>query len=182
MSTRYPRSRPRNGRRRRWLTSLAHLLDGASAHHRLGLRAGGPAAGVGLLVAALHEQPLAPPRPPQRPPAAQLLALEPERRVTGLERLAHRLVAQVLVGAAVPDDHRAGAVLALWDDALEVAPGERVVVDLHGQARVARVRRRPLRDRPGLERAVHLEPEVPMHAGCGVLLDHEARHLRWSAG
>src|SRR5918999_206359 len=75
----------------RWLTQLAHLFDRASADHGFRLRAGGAAAGVGLLVAALHEEPLAFSRPSQRPAPAQLLALEPEGRVTRLERLAHRL-------------------------------------------------------------------------------------------
>src|SRR5215211_6061623 len=164
------------------LTAPAHLFDGPPADHRFALRARGAAAGVSLLVAALHEQPAAAARSPQRPAAAQLHALEPERDVPGLEPLAHRLLTQVLVGAAVPDDHRPCAVLALRDDPLEVAPRQGVVVDGHGEALVARVGRRSLRHRPGLERAVHLEAEVPVHAGGGVLLDHEARHQRRCSG
>src|ERR687895_269076 len=163
------------------LTALAHLFDRASADHRFGLRAGWATAGVGLLVAALHEEPLPLSRPSKRPAAAQLHALQPEGGVPGVEGRAHRLLAQVLVGSAVPDDHWTGAVLALGNNALEVAPGQRVVVDLHRQALVARIGRGALRHGPRLERAVDLEPEVPVHAGGGVLLDHEARHVSRSA-
>ena len=111
-------------------------------------------------------------------PPLELLALEPEGGVSGGERLLHRFVAQVLVAAAVPDDHRPRAVLALRDHALEVAPRERVVVNGHREPLVARVHRRALRDRPGSERSSHLEPEVVVHARRVMLLDHEARHSR----
>ena len=92
------------------------------------------------------------------------------------KRTGHRLLAQVPVGAAIPDDHRAGAVLALADHALEVAPGERMVVDGHREALLARVGGGPLGHGPRLERALHLQAEVPVHRGGVVLLDHEAGH------
>ena len=58
----------------------------------------------------------------ERPAAAQLLALEPERQVAGLQRLLDGPVAERAVAAAIPDDHRAGAVLGVGDDPLEFAP------------------------------------------------------------
>src|SRR5690349_9130677 len=95
--------------------------------------------------------------------------------MAALERLARGLLAEDAVGAGVPHDHLAGAVLALGDHALEVAVGERVVFGRHGEPLLARVERRPLRYRPRLEHAVGLEPEVVVQARRRVLLDHEAR-------
>ena len=151
-------------------SSIVRPLTTDSGRSATGSRA------VGLVVAPLHEQPAPPLDLLQRPAALQLLALQPEGGVPGRERLFHRLLAQVLVGAAVPNDHRSTAVLALRDHTLEVAPREGVVVNGHGQPLVARVHRRALRHRPGPERPGHLEPEVVVHAGGVVLLDHEARH------
>ena len=58
-----------------------------------------------------------------------------EQRVARVDALAvqrdldlARLPLQAVVGAAIPDRHRAGAVLALWDLALEVEVLERVVL------------------------------------------------------
>jgi hypothetical protein len=41
--------------------------------------------------------------------------------------------------AAIPQHHRAAAVLALGDGALEVAIVERMILDLHGQAAIGRI-------------------------------------------
>ena len=60
-------------------------------------------------------------------------------------RIAHRLP-----GALVPQHHRAAAVLALGDRALELAVVERMVLDVHGEALVGRIGRGPLGDRPAL--------------------------------
>src|SRR4051794_3615904 len=94
--------------------ALGDLLDGESTHDGTRLVSDDVAIGVGVLVAALREQPallLLPAHPPQRPLAAQLLPLEHEARVAVLEACRHvRCIARVAVLAAVPDDHRAGAV------------------------------------------------------------------------
>ena len=68
------------------------------------------------------------------------------------------------VGALVPDDDLAAAVVPLRDDALEAAVVVRVVLDVRRHALVLRVQRRAVRHRPRLEHAVDLEPEVPVHA------------------
>jgi hypothetical protein len=105
----------------------------------------------------------------------QLVPLEPERQVAVRERLADGARGERLVRALVPDDHRALAV-AGTDPALEVAVAERVVLDLDGEPLLARVGRRALRDRPGLQDSVGLEPEVVVQRARRVLLDHEPRH------
>ena len=76
-------------------SASAELLERPSASHRLRLRADRVAPRVGALVAALDQQPLrlgAAAGALQRPAAAQLLALEPERQVAALERLLDRAV------------------------------------------------------------------------------------------
>ena len=80
----------------------------------------------------------------------------------------------LLIGAGVPDRHRAGAVLALRDGALERAVLERVVLGVHGQVVLPRIGRHVLGDGPAHQHPVALEAEVEVHAaGRVVLLDDE---------
>ena len=109
--------------------------------------------------------------PDQHPAAAELFAAEPElQRALPVLRLgiAHRDPA-----AAVPDDHGAGAILALGDRLLEVGVLQRVVLDVHGEPPDRGVERGPLRHRPALERVAELQPQVVVQAPRGMLLDHE---------
>src|SRR5829696_8565781 len=111
--------------------SARELVDRPAAHDGLGPvldRAGS----VGGVVAALDEEPVLL-RAQEREAAAQLLAVQLERRLAGVERLGRRHVVGVVVGPAVPDDDRALAV-ARPDGALERAPRDRVVLDLDGEA------------------------------------------------
>src|SRR4051794_2284412 len=88
---------------RDYLAALCDLLDAEAAHHRSGLLLHHVAARIGVLVAALRQEPALlplPAHPPQRPLAAQLLALEHEARVAVLQGRGHvRLVARVAVAA-----------------------------------------------------------------------------------
>src|SRR5690606_19200750 len=72
------------------------------------------------------------------------------------------------------EQHRPAAVLALRDGALERAVLDRMILGAHGQPPLARIEARPLRHRPAQQHAVELEPEIPVHAPRGVLLDDEA--------
>ena len=110
-----------------------------------------------------------------------VLAARGEQRVAALQPLAverrdHLVVAELLglVGAAVPDLHRPGAVLALGDLALEVEVLERVVLGVHGEPVLVGVLRDPARQRPRDQHAVVLQPQVPVQVAGVVLLDHEA--------
>ena len=90
----------------------------------------------------------------------------------------------VVVGdpaAPVPDDDGAGAVVALGDHALEVAVLDGVVLDLHREALLGGVERRPLRDGPRPEDAAPLEAQVVVEAGGGVLLDDEEERAERAA-
>src|SRR5258708_3430284 len=80
--------------------------------------------------------------------------------------------------AAIPKLHGAATILALRNGAFEIAIIERVIFHLHREALVARIERRPLRDRPGFEDAVELQPEIIMQACRIMLLNHEAPLLR----
>ena len=108
----------------------------------------------------------------ERPDALEPLAVEPDREA------AVPLLLEQLVGAAVPDLDRAGAVLARRDLALEVAVVERVVLDVHGEVPLAGLERHALRHGPARERAVPLEPEVVVEPAGVVALDHEERRAR----
>ena len=80
---------------------------------------------------------------------------------------------ELVVGAAVPDAHRPGAVLALRDLPLEAAVLERVVLDVDGEMVLPLVQRQALGNGPRHEDAVALQAEVPVQRPGVVLLDHE---------
>src|SRR3546814_3074296 len=62
--------------------------------------------------------------------------------------------------AAVPQHHRAAAVLTLRNGPFERAVFQRVVLDADGEALLAGHQARPLGDRPALQHAVHLQAQV----------------------
>ncbi len=110
-----------------------------------------------------------------------VLAAGAEQDVLALEPLAvegdHHLVGAELVQLvrpAVPDAHRAGAVVALGDLALELEVLERVVLGAHREVVALRVRRDPLGHRPRRQRALVLEAQIPVQRAGVVLLDDVA--------
>ena len=110
-------------------------------------------------------------RAEERVPAVHAPAVERDDRL-----VVPPLVA--LVGPRVPDLHGPGAVLTLRDVALEVDVLDRVILGVDRLPVVLRVLRDAVRDRPGGEHAVALQPQVPVQAPRVVLLDHEARRRR----
>ena len=104
-----------------------------------------------ILVAVLDQQPVGSLaagaivlHPHQHPAAVQPLAVEREFEVALRPAPARRHAAFGLPVAAVPELHRAAAILALGDGALEVAIVERMILDLHRQPLVVRGRARAL--------------------------------------
>src|SRR5262249_11989346 len=87
-------------------------------------------------------------------------------------------IPQRFPGAAVPQDDRAGAVLALRDGAFEAAIVQRMILDMHGQPLFAGNEAGPARDRPAFQDAVHLQAEIVMQPGGVVLLDDETGTAR----
>ena len=138
------------------------------------------AAVLGELVAMLDQQPVVAPgfelivlHPHQHPAAMQFLAVQAEFEIALGQHLVG--VAFRRPGAAVPQHHRAAAILALGNGALEVAVIEGMVFHFHRQPLFGRVQRRPARHRPGTKGTVQLQPEVVMQPGRGMLLDDKAQ-------
>ena len=83
-------------------------------------------------------------------------------------------------GAQVPRSpglHRACAIVALRDFALELGILDRMVLDVNRQALVLRVHGGSLRHRPTPQNAAVLEPEIIVQPGRVVFLDHEDERL-----
>src|SRR4029453_10395234 len=114
------------------------------------------------------------------PASLQLVAVERELEVAGVVALVRVFLR--LPRPAVPQEHRAPAVLALGDDALELAVLDGMVLDVHRQAPLERVEARPLRHRPALERAFELEAEVVVQPRRRMLLDDEGAVAARAAG
>jgi hypothetical protein len=79
--------------------------------------------------------------------------------------------------ATIPNHHRAAAVLALRNRALEVAVIQRMVLDLHREPLVVGVERRTFRHSPRLEDPIKLKPQVVVQVRRRVLLDDETKIL-----
>src|SRR6185503_5765349 len=82
-------------------------------------------------------------------------------------------IADRLPAAVVPQHHRAAAILALGDRALEIAITDGVILDFDRQSLVVRVEAGPLGDRPALQHPAQAEAEIVMQPGCGMFLHHE---------
>ena len=106
----------------------------------------------------------------ERPATPELVAPELEEELAVLDTM---LAAGDLdPDTLVPADRRARAVLALGDDPLELRILQRVGLHMHGKPLVRRIRGGPLRDGPGLQDAVHFEPQIPVERA-GVMLLHD---------
>src|SRR3546814_15721312 len=92
------------------------------------------------------------------PAPAELLALQLEIEVP--LGIALPGIAQRRPAAAVPQHHRAAAVLALRDRALEVAVCQPMVLDMHREAPFAGDEAKTPGHRPALHPAVHIPSHV----------------------
>src|SRR5271156_2712123 len=79
-----------------------------------------------------------------------------------------------LINAAIPHDAGAGAVISRWNDALEVAVFQRMVLDGDGKMLVGGIHRRAFRNRPRAQDAFHLESKIVVEASRGMLLNDES--------
>ncbi len=133
-----------------------------------------------LVVALLDQKPVLAPlvapaaaHPHQRPAAPHPRPVEAEMQLALLQPL--RRIGKRLPPALIPEHDRAGAVIALGDDALEVAVAEGVILGPYRQPLLRRIEARPLRHRPAEERALPFEAEVIVQPGGVVLLHDEAQ-------
>jgi hypothetical protein len=86
-----------------------------------------------------------------------------------------RLPLLTLICPPIPDRDLPGTVVAGRDRALEVDVAQRMVLDVHGLAIVLWVLGDAIGDRPRDERAVVLQPQVPMKTAGMMLVNHEPR-------
>ena len=98
-----------------------------------------------------------------------------EFQAPGLQRLLRVDAGQGRPEPAIPQLHRATAVLAFRDRAFEIAVVERMILDLHRQPTLAGVEGRALGHRPGSKHAGELEAEVIVQPPRGVFLHDEAQ-------
>src|SRR5206468_7517158 len=133
-----------------------------------------------VCVAPFDQQPLARSGPHQGPSPLELVAVEPEAQLALPQRDGGIDVVEHLVDALVPDHHRAATIFALGDHALEARVFERLILDLHRETFLARIKGRTLRHRPRRHRVADLEPEVVMQRRRAMLLDDEAATRRRS--
>ncbi len=83
-----------------------------------------------------------------------------------------------LVLSVVPDFDPTCTVPTLRDRSLEAAVLKRVVLDLNCEAFDVGLRRRPLRNGPALEDALHLQAEVEVMPRRPMLMNHELRQAK----
>src|SRR5207249_3688712 len=76
--------------------------------------------------------------------------------------------------SAVPQHHRAPAVLSLGNDTLELRIVDGVIFNFHRQMFFTLLPGKPFRHRPGFQNSFHLQPEIVMQAAGIVLLNHKA--------
>src|SRR6266850_3084076 len=136
----------------------------------------------GKIVAMLDQQPVGPlaaiavvAHAHQHPTAMKLVAMQRKFQIALLEAPL-RVVGFPI--AAVPELHGAAAILVLWNGAFEIAVVQWMIFHLHRQPLVMRIQRGAARDRPGLEDAVELQPEIVVQPAGVMLLDHEPSLLR----
>lgn len=90
--------------------------------------------------------------------------MEPEFQIAARDLRFPLDIAEQFEASTIPQHHAAGAVVAGRDIALEVAVGNRVILHVRGQMLHRWIERRPFRNRPGLQHAINLKPEIVVQA------------------
>ena len=168
--------RPRRRRRRSLaLGDLAHGAPGRDAGH---MPSDQIVAAARMAVVDLAQQPvlarLAAARfqADQDPLPLHPFAVEREMQMP-LVDVRRTLARNRCPGSAIPQHHRAAAIFASRNGALERRIGHRMVLGAHREALVLGVHARPARHRPAFEHAVHLDTEIEMQPRRVMLLHDE---------
>ena len=116
----------------------------------------------------------------QMPATAQLVARKREIEMAFLQAVVR--IALGIPMAAIPDHHRAAAILPLRNGAFEAVVFDGMVLDLDGEPFLSGNEARSSRDCPALHHAIELKPQVIMQPARGMLLNDEpialsARHV-----
>src|SRR6185437_13586904 len=139
------------------------------------------AAGPGIAVALLDEQPVArialAAHAHQRPAAFEPLAPQHEFERAVLE-FGDGITAGRQPQALVPHHDRAAAIFALRDDALEIDIVDGMVLDLAGEALHRGIEAQSFGHRPAFQDARHLQAEIEMEMACRVLLHDKAQRFQ----
>src|SRR4029453_10407699 len=90
------------------------------------------------------------------------------------------LLAVNVIGAAVPNHHRAAAVVSFRNDAFEGFVFDRMILNFDRQMFFPLLPRKTFRDRPGFQDAFHLQAEIVMQPARIVFLDEETRCSSYS--
>src|SRR3954468_1352824 len=162
------------------LTGGRELVVGAARQDRGGFLVGDLRLGrrAGERVVTLDEQPLllllvwAGAHPYEVPASFQPLPIE--REIKGALGVSLPRIALRPPASLIPHDHGAAAVLALRDHALEGEVFHRMVFGVDGKPLLAGHEARTAGDRPALQHAVELKPQVVMEPRRVMLLHAEA--------
>src|SRR5687767_1785886 len=79
-----------------------------------------------------------------------------------------------LISSLIPNDHCACAIVALRDDAFKILVIVRVILYMHSQTFICRIKGRSFWHRPGLKHALKLQPEVIMQSRSIMFLNNES--------
>ncbi len=161
-------------KRRPFGGKIADLLDGETREDRLRV-ALGELRGGGRGICLLEQEPLLLllGHPGERPPAAELEAEELDLQLSLGELLEQVALLGWSIPPTIPDDHRAGAVVARRNDPLEIGVLDGVVFHVHRQALLLGPNGRALGHGPALEDPVHLEAQIVVEIPGRVLVDDE---------
>src|SRR5690606_110084 len=83
-------------------------------------------------------------------------------------------VAHRLPRSAIPHHHRPAAVFAFGNDPFEASVLRGMILDMHRETLVCRIQAWATGDRPTLQRAAELEPEVVVQPASRMLMHDEA--------
>lgn len=108
----------------------------------------------------------------EMPASFQLLAMQNEIEMAF--SIARMGISLGRPGAMIPDQNCAGAILSFWNRALESTIIKRMILDMDGQAFLARHEAWPARYRPTFQDAIEFEAEIIMQPRGSMFLHDEA--------
>jgi hypothetical protein len=111
------------------------------------------------------------PHPNQVPTPFEPSAVECKREMSFCEPLLR--IAVRPPSATIPDNHRAGTILALRNISLEIKVFDRVVLGADRKPLFAGREARAFGDRPAFQDSLHLEPQIVMQPARRVFLNHK---------